>query len=657
MGEKIEVKVSAQAEVAARVLSAGVGSPQIITGNYSALMACVNNILTHTVTIAPDGLSPGSSPIHLIAEPMFLDSVHSDYYNELWGQSIDGFPPAIQKFAQDNIHPVPVIGNKLTWGQIRDLRSAMLARIKKTEGFTVYEGQISKVEERNKELKIQLVGKEGDQVVTIPLTGKPVVLDFSQRPRPAGPALMRDPTILYQYSREDNERFSDVPIFVTGAGAQTAWVLDKMGVKRDYSILYGTTLDFRIANAILGKQAFTATDANIKIENDIELKQALSKFSDKKPHEVTYTRDDGNSASINLSIYPNDGLKLMPADLISTETNDAKAYLMGLGLKEESVDSVLEQINEQLASHEGEGLSKKQLAINLMIDPPPVASVGFAVNATGWVALKDTVSKESIPFWGASADVTTGEELVKNANLVTPGSLLPGSGIPRALAMKNKLREMRGTAEPGIGYDVRALAFTEVEFKTMCENCGFSSEFASKLKKQINELGTPQDAVPNPVTWILNHYDTWLNIRHSIALSEVKDTKEVEVSGFSRTRTAEAIFLFYTVLTYPCTYMYTQLLRAFSSHATGSPASSERSPLEKARSELMKNVLQNEKAESSFVAGSDVIITDAILEPHILETQKQLKDGLNALKSVANRVMATFSTEHDDEALAKRRAI
>ena len=610
MLQKSEVKLTAQAEVAARVLSAGVGAPQIITGNYSALMACVNNILTDTVTIAPDGSHPGSSPIFLIAEPMWLDSVHTDYNNELWGQSIDAFPPAIQKFAKENVRPAPEIGQKLTWGQIRDLRSAMLDRIKSTEGFHVYEGQIHKVEEEGTELKIQLVGNEGGTEFKIPFTQDPVVLDFSQRPRSAGPALTGDPTILYQRSRGENESLSQVPIFAAGAGAQTAWVLDKMGDKRDYTILYGTSLDFRIVNAILDKKKYTATDANIKIEKDAELQQALRAFSDEKPRAVTYTRDDGNRVNINLSVYPYKEKGLIRADSIPHVPEIALGYLMGFGFNEEGVAGALAQINEQLHAHEGAGLSKKQLAIKLMIEPPPGASVGFAVNATGWVSLKDTVSNDATPFWGASANVTTGEELLKKAALVTPGSLLPGSGIPRMFAMKNKLREMRATAGVDIAYDVRALAFTGSGFQKMCDDCQFPEEFRDVLKIEVQKLSTPQEAGPDPIDWIINNYGTWLNAQPSIAHSRVEDAKAPEAL------------------------------------------------IERARSQLMKNEAQNVQAESLFKAGSDVIVTDPILQPPIVsvQKQKQMKDEINGLRP-AERVSHDLPIVHKDERLRERREI
>ena len=519
----------AQTEVAARVIAAGVGASKIVAGNYSVLMACLHDILTHTVTVAPDGVAhPGSSPIHLIVEPMWLDSVSTDYNNELWGQSIDAFPLPVQHFAKAHIKPPPEVGHKLTWGQVRDLRSAMLDRIKNTPGFHVYEGQIQQVEDNGEALKILLFSQEKLQEITVPCTGEAIVLDCSQRPRLAGPVLADDPTILYQRSRTDNARLAHVPIFTAGAGAQAAWVLDKMGKQREYSIGYNSTLDFRIANAILGHQQFTAADGNVKINNP-DLAKALEKYRDGGTYTITYTRDNQMPLEVSVSLYPNKTVKLIPTALLPVDPIIAKAFLNRLGVKEGDLEAVLTKINQQIQEYERLGLNKNQMSIKLMIDPPTDPCVGIAVNATGWVALKDSVSSPKPPFWGRRAQVITGEELVSKAKLVTPGSLLPGSGIPRMLAMKSTVREMRTIAEDGLAYDVRALAFTELEFEKMCYDCHFSLAFSTVLKTAIQQLNTPEKATPDPVTWIIHQYEVWLKSQPSKASSNVEDVNESDV--------------------------------------------------------------------------------------------------------------------------------
>lgn len=527
--EKLEAGIDVQT-VVARVITAAVEAPKIVTGNYSALMACLNDILTNTVTIASDSEHLRESPIYLIAEPMWLDSVDKSYDHELWGQSIDAFPSAVQKFAKERVKPAPNNGEKLTWGQVRDLRSAMLECIKKTDGFTVYEGEIKKVEEgsiaesdTDKELKIHFL--DGNNI-TIPFTGQPVVLDLSQRPRPAGHALSGDPTVLYRYSREVNEtKLSDVPIIVAGAGAQAAWVLDKMGDKRTYNISYNSTLDFRIANAILGSQEYTAANGNVAV-NHSPLKEALAMFANGAPKLITYTKDDGKQVSLNVAVYPNNKAKLIRALDIPSEPIEANSLLKGLGIKEADTENVLSAISAQIEKRYGQDLGDDQLTIKLFIDPPSV-DVGFAVNATGWVALKDTIPlrEGSVPFWGRSAKVSTGEELVRAANLVTPSSLLPGSGLPRALAMTSHFRFMRVPTVKDISYDVRTLAFTQLGFDKMCEECKFPPNFKAELQKAIKKLGTPEDAQPNPVAWILEQYGTWLESNPPIVQASTEEAE------------------------------------------------------------------------------------------------------------------------------------
>lgn len=512
--EKAENKSEiAEQIVLERVLTAAVESPQIITGNYSALMACLNEVLTNTVAIT-SGEHLRESPIHLIAEPMWLDLVDKSYDQELWGQSIDAFPPAIQQFAQDQVKPAIKRGEKLTWGQVRDLRRAMLDCLKKAKGFTVYEGEIKKVEESSrdgsetdKELKIQFTNRE---TLIIPFTGQPIVLDLSQRPRPAGNALSGEPTVLYRQSREKNESMNDVPIFCAGAGAQAAWVLEKMDNKRTYHIIYRGTLDFRIANAVLGEQRYTAAQALVSV-NDSPLKEKLAALQSGTLQQVTYKKDEGQDMVVNISVYPGGGNAtaiLIKATAIPEEPNEARAYLEQLGLASEKVGKVLDSISQQMEKRREEGLSQDQLAIQLWIDPLRV-DVGFAINATGWVSLKETVGQGAIPFWGASAQVSTGDELLRAAKLITTSSLLPGSGLPRMLAMKNRL----WAAPKGENnrYDVRALAFTGSGFEQMCQECGFLPGFKEILMKAIQQLSTPEEAQPSPEKWIIEKYENWLD--------------------------------------------------------------------------------------------------------------------------------------------------
>jgi hypothetical protein len=512
--------------VAARVISAAIASPKIITGNYSALMACLNDILTNTVAIASDGDKPSTTHIHLIAEPMWLDDVDRSYDNELWGQSIDAFPPAVQKFAKQHIEPSPKDGEKLTWAQVRTLRTLMLERIREDKGFTVYEGQIKKVKEQaradaeddsEKELQIEFLGQE--QPVTIPFTGQPVVLDLSQRPRPAGPVLTGEPTVLYSHSREKNTTtLKDVPIIVSGSGAQAAWVLDKMGTDRSYHISYRGTLDFRIANAVLGQNRYTASDALIDVKSR-PLCDALEPLAKGALTPVHYKKDDGSVVTLNISVFPGSNVKLLKAEDIPEDVDEARAVLQRLGIKPEDVDMVHAQISLQMRARREKELTEEQLAIQLFTDPWRV-EVGFAVNATGWVPLKETVAREATPFWGPSARVSTGEELVRAANSITTGSLLPGSGLHRSLAIKDELRSMRTETEMNHTYDVRELAFTKVGFNIMCDECQFPLEFNIELENAIKRLATPAEAMPNPVAWIVSEYERWLDTNPQVVKKE-----------------------------------------------------------------------------------------------------------------------------------------
>jgi hypothetical protein len=504
--------------VAARVISAAVASPKIITGNYSAIMACFNDILTNTVAIAPDGDKPGSSPIHLIAEPMWLDAVHPSYDNELWGQSIDAFPPAVQKFAKERLDPSPNDGEKLTWGQVRALRHEMLEHIKQNDGFIVHEGEIEQVEEvprleaedeNEKELQIKLVGQE--QPVTIPFTGQPVVLDMSQRPRAAGPAFRGDPTVLYRNSRQENTTtLSDVPIIISGSGAQAAWVLDKMGSDRSYHISYRNSLDFRIANAILGRDHYTASTALPSVTEN-PLKDALAPLANGAPKAVTYTKDDGTKVDLVISVYPGDNVKVLDARDMLQDDLVAIAALKKVGVKPDEAEQALRDIREELGRRGDQHLEAGQLAVKLCTNMEPLSfAIGFGANVTGWVSLKETVNpQKDPPYWGPSAQVSTGDELVRAAKLVTTASLLPGSGLPRALAIKEEIRAMRASGE-GAKYDVRALAFTGAGFDKMCDECKFPPEFKADLAKAIKQLGSPSNATPNPVAWIVSQYEEWL---------------------------------------------------------------------------------------------------------------------------------------------------
>jgi hypothetical protein len=84
------------------------------------------------------------------------------------------------------------------------------------------------------------------------------------------------------------------------------------------------------------------------------------------------------------------------------------------------------------------------------------------------------------------------------------------------LAIKDQLRAMRTEGE-GNTYDVRALAFTESGFDKMCAECQFPPEFKTELAKAIKQLGTPEDAQPNPIAWIVNEYKEWLEYNIQIA--------------------------------------------------------------------------------------------------------------------------------------------
>lgn len=187
---------------------------EVVIGSNTALFATLASLAKHGKAMHPD--------VTVFCPKFWMDSIHDDYLQEDWGQTIYGLPKVARELF---LKLYPLFGDMdyIKWGQIKRLREEALDILITRYKVPVYFGEpvIEKLPDNS--FRIEVIDNHGRQYWLNKSSDTWFYLCYNvPRKHPLAGIIQRPSTELYQKSRSSLP--DDVDLVVLGASLSTVWI-------------------------------------------------------------------------------------------------------------------------------------------------------------------------------------------------------------------------------------------------------------------------------------------------------------------------------------------------------------------------------------------------------------------------------------------------